>query len=189
MHARINRQVLYHQYSYMYQRLVAMGYHAVFGQNTFSLMNDQGVSSYLYSRMFDCIPYKGFGVSAQSMSRQGISYNILKNSSSEKMPEWDSLTEEDVYLLPPEEIAAKYVCIALYSGRFSLSVLTEILGRNAEEYYADELGFLSARDLICHQGSVLFLTKEGFSVYGAVAALFWSKKHQEMYLKVQHRAS
>ena len=31
-------------------------------------------------RMYDCIPYKGFGVSAQFMSRTGISYNILKSS-------------------------------------------------------------------------------------------------------------
>ena len=99
-HTRIDRKVLFQQYSYMYHRLVSIGYHAAFGQNTFSLTDDQGVSSYLYSRMYDCILYKGFGISAQSMSRQGISCNILKNASPRVMPERYTLTEEDVYLCP-----------------------------------------------------------------------------------------
>ena len=87
-------------------------------------------------------PYKGFGVSAQSMSDKGIAYNMLKSDNSQYMPGFDEISEEYSYLLPKEELAAKYICISLYSGRFNLSVLERILSCDPLSYYHNEFRFL-----------------------------------------------
>ena len=151
--------------------------------NTFSRCNDKGVSSYLRTRMLEGKPYKGLGIAAQSMSHRGISYNILKGCHEKYLPVYERLAEEDIYLLPAEEVAAKYVSVSLYSGCFSLKVLSEILKADAEQYYSEELNFLKENELISHADSGLCrLTRKGFLYYGAVAALFWSEHHRQLYL-------
>ena len=75
----MTKDELYNSYSFLYNSLCDLGYYARFGQNTFSKRaNDIGVSSYLRERMMNAGAYKGFGISAQSMSRNGVSYNIGK---------------------------------------------------------------------------------------------------------------
>lgn len=70
----------YEYYKLLYYGLMDMGYCSHFGQNTFSMDSDDiGVSSYIRHRMMDCKPYKGFGISAQSMNSEGVAYNVGKN--------------------------------------------------------------------------------------------------------------
>ena len=182
--ASIDRNVLFRQYEYLFNGLMASGYKGRFGQNTFSKFEDEGVSSYLYSRMFLGRPYKGFGVSAQSMSGKGIAYNMLKSDNSQYMPGFDEISEEYSYLLPKEELAAKYICISLYSGRFNLSVLERILSCDPLSYYHNEFRFLTEHQYVEISNGICTLTKEGFRLYGAVAALFWSAYHREQYIKM-----
>ena len=189
-HEDISRKVLFDQYAALYSGLVTLGYHAEFGMNAFSRCGDRGVSSYLRTRMLEAKPYKGFGIAAQSMSPRGISYNILKGSGEQHLPDYDRITEDDVYLLPREEIAAKYVSVSLYGGCFSLRVLSGILEADAERYYAAELAFLKDRRLIHDQGGgICRVTREGFFRYGAVAALFWSGRHRHFYLNDKEMTS
>ena len=103
------KEELFSQYSLYYEGLTGMGYQAIFGQNTFSKnAEDKGLSSYLRSRMIDGISYKGFGISAQSMSKDGISYNIGKNSKSiARIVNIKSFSEEFTYILPKEEVLSK----------------------------------------------------------------------------------
>ena len=183
--ASIDRDVLFGQYEYMYNGLTDLGYKGRFGQNTFSKLEDEGVSSYLYSRMFLGRPYKGFGISAQSMSDKGIAYNILKSDNSHFMPSFEKISEEYRYLLPKEELAAKYICISLYSGRFYLPVLERILCCDPLSYYHNEFRFLTEHQYVEITDSICSLTKEGFRLYGAVAALFWSRYHREQYIKMK----
>ena len=129
-----------------------------------------------------CLPYKGFGISAQSMTRNGISYGSLKNSKANRMPPLDMLTEEYNYLLPASEIAAKYVSVALYGGCFRLDVLDEILGEDSAAYFQTQLSFLLQRDLIRIEEKEVVLTEKGFRLYGAIAALFWSTEQQQYLL-------
>ncbi len=183
--ALIDRDVLFRQYEFLYNGLTDLGYKGRFGQNTFSKFEDEGVSSYLYSRMFLGRPYKGFGVSAQSMSNRGISYNILKSDHSRYLPSFDEIREEYRYLLPKEELAAKYICISLYSGRFNLPVLERILCCDPLSYYYNEFHFLTNHQYVEISNGVCTLTKEGFKFYGGVAALFWSPYHREQYIKMK----
>lgn len=181
----LTRERLFAQYSAMYDALTSMGYRSRFGQNTFSLGDDLGVSSYLRYRMAEGTPYKGFGISAQSMGPSGISYGSLKNTADAVMPVLEEIRESSNYALPPEELAAKYVSIAMYHARFRLSALRRILGADPEAFYAAELAFLRERSLIRQEGEELLLTPEGFLHYGAVAALFWSQGQKQALLREQ----
>ena len=179
-----NRDTLFDAYSLLYHGLVKMGYQARFGQNTFSRnAEDEGVSSYLRFRMGSGVPYKGFGISAQSMSSRGLSYNSLKSSKEIYMPKITQIKEDYTYLLPPEEIAAKYVCIALYSGRFSVDALSRLLRKDAKDYFANEFGWLLEHEYVRLENDWCQVTETGFRYYGAVAALFWSPLHKMKFLE------
>lgn len=179
-----NRDTLFDAYSLLYHGLIKTGYQARFGQNTFSKnAEDEGVSSYLRYRMGSGVPYKGFGISAQSMSSRGISYNSLKGSHDLHMPEIEQIEEAYTYLLPSEEIAAKYVCIALYSGRFRISALSRLLGEDAKSHFAAEFGWLLEHDYIKMGNDFCQVTETGFRYYGAIAALFWPPLHKTKFIE------
>ena len=180
----ITRKTLYNQYCQLYHSLTEMGYKARFGQNTFSKFDhDEGVSSYLRYRMKQGLPYKGFGISAQSMSMEDLSYNSLKGIATSYLPEIERIDESYVYALPKEEIVGKYVCVSLYNGCFNLEVVSRILGADAESYYQEELSYLTDKQLIKIDNKIVNLTREGFEYYAVVAAFFWSKTHRMKYLR------
>lgn len=167
----------YEQYCILFEGLETLGYAGLFGANTFSLdAADLGVSSYLRSRMCDGVPYKGFGVSAQSMSTAGVSYNAGKGSKNlSGILGQGSFPEDYTYLLPREELLAKYICISAYYGKFSLTTASSILGR---DYMKDRMGilrFLQDENLISIHDGQVSITREGFRHYGAVFSFLYSK--------------
>lgn len=160
-------------YAQYYKGLLSIGYQAPFGQNTFSFNNDDmGVSSYIRHRMIDCAPYKGFGISAQSMNREGVSYNVGKNGFQKALLNRCSFEEEFTYQLPDNEIAAKYIAIAAYSGAFSIAVLSS-LKQDARQIYREQLDFCLSNDLLRRKGSWIQITEKGFEYYGALFSLFY----------------
>lgn len=175
--AHMSKKELYDAYTLLFKGLTAMGYHAHFGQNTFSKdSHDMGVSSYLRCRMLEGIAYKGFGISAQSMSNQGVSYNIGKSSdllSINRIISNDCFPEEFTYVLPPEELASKYIAIGAYSGSFDLRRLTQILGLDARDYYKGQLDFCLSEGFIEISEDGAYITPKGFEYYGAVFSLFY----------------
>lgn len=166
----------YAMYSQYYEGLTSMGYRAPFGQNTFTIFpDDMGASSYLRHRMVDCTPYKGFGLSAQSMSSEGVSYNIGKNSLGlAKLLDSPSYKEEYTYLLPPRERASKYIAIAAYSGAFALPTLDRILNDDSRQVFAPQFDFCLNEGLLIHDKDKMRITRKGFKYYGAVFSLFYN---------------
>jgi oxygen-independent coproporphyrinogen III oxidase len=171
----MTKEELFDAYTFLYNGLTTNGYHARFGQNTFSKdRTDMGVSSYLRSRMLEGVAYKGFGISAQSMSSQGVSYNVGKSSSNiHSLIEEEEFPEEYTYTLPPHELAAKYIAIGAYSGSFDLRRLTQILGRDARDYYKSQLDFCLSEGFIEISEDRAHITPKGFEYYGAVFSLFY----------------
>ena len=104
----------FEQYSYLYDLITRLGYKGRFGMNTFSLIGDHGLSSYLQHRMMENGSYKGFGIAAQSKNDTGISYNIGKNGESLECCLSKNTFEEggDSYRLPPRELLSKYIAIS-----------------------------------------------------------------------------
>ena len=169
------KEELYDQYVHYYDGLIAMGYKARFGQNTFSVdAADEGVSSYLRERMLNGAAYKGFGMSAQSMSSEGIAYNVGKLAvTPQNALNKEGYPEQFTYLLPPDELASKYIAISAYNGSFSIARLRDygINGGSLNEildFCIDEgLLYKGERDRI-------FITKKGFKHYGALFSLFYA---------------
>ena len=169
------KEELYDQYVHYYDGLIAMGYKARFGQNTFSVdAADEGVSSYLRERMLNGAAYKGFGMSAQSMSSEGIAYNVGKLAvTTQNALNKEGYPEQFTYLLPPDELASKYIAISAYNGSFSVAKLRDygISGGSLNEildFCIDEgLLYKGERDR-------MFITKMGFKYYGALFSLFYA---------------
>lgn len=170
-----DKEELFKQYTLYYNGLVGLGYIARFGQNTFSLdPTDEGVSSYLRERMVNGAAYKGFGLSAQSMSSVGLSYNIGKLSNvNESMLLLNSFHEEYTYNLPLSEIAAKYMAISAYNGFFSLEKLLNFGIFN--DTLKETLDYcLSEGLLIMNDDKKIVITPKGFLHYGPLFSLFYS---------------
>ncbi len=172
--ASLSKEELYDQYSQYYDGIIGMGYKGRFGQNTFSMdADDEGVSSYLRERMINGASYKGFGLSAQSMSRAGVSYNVGKLSKNPMQALNDNgYQEEYTYLLPSKELVAKYMAISAYHGSFSVSKLLE-LGID-KDFLDERLGFCFSQGLLSKgENDRIVVTKKGFVHYGAVFSLFF----------------
>lgn len=166
---------IFSAYSFLYDSLRKLGYYSVFGRNTFTKnKEDFGVSSYLRSRMFDAVPYKGFGISAQSMNDKGISYNVGKNKRNiVSLLEKESFEFGDTYLLPRKELYNKYMMISGYCNKFSLRIMSELLGRDIRSCVANKIQFLINKGLIMLDDNDLAITKKGFVNYGAVISYLW----------------
>ena len=134
---------------------------------------DLGVSSYLRERMLNGASYKGFGLSAQSMSRAGVSYNLGKLSSDPRRDlNPNGYPAAYTYLLPAREWAAKYMAISAYHGSFSPNKLLE-MGIDPVSLN-DTLEFCFSQGLLARSDDDrVVVTKEGFKYYGAVFSLFF----------------
>lgn len=174
--ASLSKEALYDQYSRYYDGITGMGYKGRFGQNTFSMgADDCGVSSYLRERMINGVSYKGFGLSAQSMSCAGVSYNVGKLSKNPVQALNDNgYQEEYTYLLPSKEQAAKYMAISAYHGSFSVNRLLE-LGID-KDFLDERLDFCFSQGLLSMgDNDRIVVTKKGFMHYGAVFSLFYEE--------------
>ena len=168
----------FEQYSYLYDLITRLGYKGRFGMNTFSLIGDDGLSSYLQHRMMKNGSYKGFGIAAQSKNDTGISYNIGKNGESLECCLSQNTFEKDgdSYRLPPRELLSKYVAISGYCGMIDLFVMEKILHSDPSMVFEKELDFLLNNQYIEKDGTMLYLTPKGFLHYGAVLSLFYNNK-------------
>jgi len=172
-----SKSVLFEQYNQFYNGLIELGYKARFGENTFSVNDiDKGLSSYLRSRMLEGVSYKGFGISAQSMCRSGISYNVGKgNRNIRNLIDLPTYEGGDTYLLPKEELASKYIAISAYNGSISLKHLSDILGTEAKEVYQEIIDYCICNELLVENNNNLVITQKGFKQYGAIFSLFYSR--------------
>lgn len=176
-----NSDVCFSQYCELFNGLSRLRYYGEFGRNTFSRdPYDCGLSSYLRHRMFDGWQYKGFGISAQSMSKFGVSYNIGKNKAVGNLIDRDWLNNnrysyeaEEYYQLPRQELLNKFVAISGYSGGFSLSAAKNIFGDDFDSRYRNVMRFLINENLATIKSDRLQLTETGFRNYGAILSLFY----------------
>ena len=169
------------QYIQYYRGLTSMGYKARFGQNTFSMdAMDLGVSSYLRMRMLHGASYKGFGLSAQSMNKYGVSYNKGKLSLQPKQYlNVDSYPEEYTYFLPARELASKYLAISAYNGSFNIDRLNAF-GIDMKTI-KEPLDFCLSRGLLFEDDQHrMCITPEGFVHYGAIFSLFYCQMNPTM---------
>ena len=177
----LDKDKLYLYYYTFYYLLRELGYKSVFGRNTFSKNSyDWGMSSYLKSRMIFGTQYKGFGISAQSMSRHGVSYNIGKGSKDiDKLISNRKTYENDrYYKLPMSELLSKFIAISGYSGRIYVPAADKFTEfENFMEEFEEEIDFLRREKLITvdYIRRTIDITEDGYKYYGAVFSLFYKR--------------
>ena len=126
--------------------------------------------------MIDFTSYKGFGIAAQSKSNEGISYNIGKNYENfETCLKDNCFFCEDTYILPREEMLAKFVAVSGYFGKIKLDVMEKILNENPLEHFKEQINFLSSKKLIKIKNNNIIISPKGFKYYGAVLAMFYPR--------------
>ena len=174
-------------YDRWYRLLTYMGYLGEYGQNTFSLSKyDFGVSSYIRHRMLDGGDYKGFGISAQSMSDGNVEYNVGKNATDilslipdGKIPKDASFEATEHYVLPIDEKFAKFVCVSAYSGGFNWRIAKDRFYPDFFERFGAVIDFLISRKEFFNEGDIaisndrIYVTKNGFRHYGPLFSLFY----------------
>ena len=169
-----SKKQLFNEYYNLYKGLLKLGYKGIFGQNTFSIYEDLGLSSYIRNRMINNVSYKGFGISAQSKSNEGVAYNIGKDGETlEECLKHEQFNFEDSYILPKEEMLAKYIAISGYCGRFNLKIMQGILKEDPYSKFKEQFEFLLRKKLIYIKDDTIFFTKKGFVHYGAILSMFY----------------
>ena len=124
--------------------------------------------------------YKGFGIAAQSKTKQGLSYNIGKNNEGLQ----HCLSQEtfercgDTYLLPPQEMLAKYLAICGYCGYFDLRIVESILHEDPLSKFSAVFDFLTKNQYISIENGTVCITQSGFKYYGPIMSLFYPMINQ-----------
>lgn len=174
-------------YDTWYRILTDLGYLGRYGQNTFSInSHDFGVSSYIRHRMLDGGDYKGFGISAQSVSNGNVEYNIGKNASdimalipADRIPKDASFEAIEHYELPNEEKFAKFVCVSAYSGGFNWRIAQKRYMPDFFQRFGKLLDFLTQREEPFGHSEIeitderINATRHGFDHYGPLFSLFY----------------
>ena len=176
--AGLSKEELFGLYKVLYGGIIGQGYKGEFGSNTFSKDGrDRGLSSYLRSRMYEGVAYKGFGLSAQSMSCEGVSYNLGKGMKRlDSILGAESFPEEYTYLLPRDEVFAKFAAIAAYGGEMSIDVASKLLDRDMMADRGDVIRWLEAEEMISVDKKTVRITEKGFKYYGAVFSMLGDMK-------------
>lgn len=168
-------------YACRYKALTEMGYLGEYGRNSFSVDRyDLGMSSFLRHRIFEGHDYKGFGISAQSMSDGDVEYNIGKNNPDilrlipkGKISKKATFEAKEHYELTNEEKFAEFVCISDYSGGFDWRIAKKRFIPDFFQRFGVLLDFLADNDYIDITTNRIQLTRKGFVQHAAVLSLFY----------------
>ena len=77
-------------------------------------------------------------------------------------------------LLVRQEIASKYIAIGGDNGSFSLKMLSEQLGHDAQRHYSSPISFCLSHKFIDIIGDRVVITPLGFKYYRDVFSLFYA---------------
>ena len=172
------------QYDAAYSLLTENGFEANIGKNTFSrIPNDPGTSAYLTKRVIEGMPYLGLGLGSQTMARESVYYN--QGAASKKIGKYRELIQQgrfpvqDLYVLPPEEIMAKMICVSFYFGYINRKAFYKKFGIELEDKFKDEVNFLQDKGLMEFSSDLFLLTKTGKDSINGIIPLFYSQSSRD----------
>lgn len=187
-HARLARAVL-----------EDAGYVASPGKNTYVhrrvfevRVDDVGTSDYLTERVIKGMPYLGLGLGAQTFTHTTIAYNdgsVGKNL----LPYLRSVDEgrlpiQDLYVLPANQMMAKFVAVAFYFGEIDRPSFRTKFGTTVDDTFPNEVAWAKAQgfmhDTTGQWGTsdALSLTVDGAAHFAGVIALFFAPSVQRVLL-------
>ncbi len=160
-------------------RLLAAGYAATPGKNTYSrIPGDVGASDYLTHRVIRGTPYLGLGLGAQSLTHTTLAYN--QGAASKTIPPYERAVQagqlpiQDLYDLPLVASMAKMISVSFYFGEINLDYFERKFGTPLEAQFPQEVAFVLERGLMEYRNGCLGLTDDGVKAYNGVIALFYA---------------
>ncbi len=164
------------------ERLLAAGYFASPGKNTFSrLRGEPGTSDYLTERVIHGTPYLGLGLGAQSLSEVSLAYNSgaadKRLEHYKRQVEAGELPIQDLYYLSREAAMGKMISVSFYFGEINLASFKRKFGLHLEEAFAAEVAFLLENGLMAYcagEDPTLRLTSLGEKNYNGIITLFYA---------------
>ncbi len=164
-------------YDVAYELLTQGGYHARYGSLNFSRhAAETGTSAYFEGRLLDGEPYLGLGNYASSLLDRTWSFAPYRVADwEEAIRGGDLLPIGDGYVLPEEELAAKYLLLSLNYGLVDSSRFARVFGVPLEARYQDELDFALGEGWLVEDGGGVYGLGEGsFRCLPRLRSLFYS---------------
>ncbi|HAA57780.1 MAG TPA: hypothetical protein DCE42_23640 [Myxococcales bacterium] len=175
-------------YDVGYALLTAHGYHARYGSVNFSRYPDEtGTSAYFEGRLLDGEPYLGIGNYATSLFDWTWSFAPYRVRDWERAIDGgDVFPVGDGYVLPEDEVAAKYILLSLNFGVIDSRRFARIFGVPLEERYDDELSFALEQGWLVSESKGVYTLSEGHfghmphlrSLFYSLSALQWMQKQK-----------
>ena len=164
--------------------LLAAGYHATPGKNTFSrLPGEVGTSDYLTERVIHGTLYLGLGLGAQSLSEKTLAYN--SGAADKRLAHYQAqvqaglLPTQDLYHLSLPAAMGKMISVSFYFGEINLTSFQRKFGLALEDAFPAEAAFVLREGLMQYTGmgggnAALQLTAWGEQCINGVIALFYA---------------
>lgn len=175
-------------YDLAFQFLTANGFLANPGKNTFCrIPGDPGTSAYLTERVVKGTPYLGLGLAAQSMQKGSVSYN--QGAATKRLDGYRELINrgripiQDLYILPPEEMMAKMICVSMYFGGIDTEAFRNRFSADFYSQFPDETIFLEEKGFMRREGNLFTMSSAGKDVLNGIIPLFYSKRSRENVLQ------
>lgn len=171
-----------------YDRLIAAGYTAPYGSVNFSLRSQEtGTSAYFEGRLLDGAPYLGVGNYATSWVEDRWTFNHYSLVHYLKAMENGVSPIQDHYLLPFEELSAKYILYSLNYGMIDTRRFEARFGRSFDETYETELKVAQDEGWLSREAHFWRVPYHGFQHLFKVRSLFYPERARTWLTQVYRR--
>ena len=157
--------------------LTASGYYAPYGSLNYSRHPlESGTSTYFQNRLLDGVPYLGLGNYATSLVGRRWRFNVRGVRQYVSRVQAGVSPVGDCYLLPQEEVEAKYVLGSLSFGVIEDEKFRRVSGRSVVEAYGEELKYAEGAGWLIRNGSTWRITSGMFRAVPQLRSIFYTQQ-------------
>lgn len=172
-------------YDLAYDKLLDAGYFATYGSVNFSrIRTETGTSAYFEGRLLDGDNYIGLGNYASSQIDNYWFFKTYGVDNYTKSINNSKLAVDDFYLLPNDELYAKYILYSLNFGFIDSERFNKRFGENFWKVFENEIDFAISNKWLNKNAGKLELNYGNFKNINFVRSLFYSSKAKEWLFKL-----
>lgn len=172
-------------YDLAYDKLLDAGYFATYGSVNFSrIRTETGTSAYFEGRLLDGYNYIGLGNYASSQIDNYWFFKTYGVDNYTKSINNSKLAVDDFYLLPNDELYAKYILYSLNFGFIDSERFNKRFDENFWKVFENEIDFAISNKWLNKNDDKLELNYGNFKNINFVRSLFYSSKAKEWLFKL-----
>lgn len=170
-------------YDLAYDFLIKKGYFATYGSENFSnIKNENGTSNYFEGRILKGLPYIGLGNYATSQIGNNWWFNTYNSRNYIKNIQNNNNNIQDFYLLPDDELMAKFILSNLNYGVINRRYFLNRFGREVELVFPEIFNFLTQRGWMNNVNDEWILSEGHFNKINLIKSLFYTNGMKEWML-------